>query len=191
MPSIIRTTRSTSSRRRSHSTRNKLPAHAALLDSVAFQNTLHRSPIVPRGQSGHHALLHRSLQFSVLLQLTVALQFHFLALAGSHPRSFQRNFLSSKNHITRLLSPAHTARGGIGPMRRSYPVSYFVFQDGAQNLQPGLPGQLLYLRLHLCPHLGYRQRHPHQQLLPSDDLELVIGLALFALVFVSHGGSLL
>jgi len=31
--------------------RNKLPAHAALLDPVAFHNTLHRSPIVPRGQS--------------------------------------------------------------------------------------------------------------------------------------------
>jgi hypothetical protein len=31
----------------------------------------------------------------------------------------------------------------------------------------------------------------HQQFLPSDDLELVIGLAVFPLVFVSHGGSLL
>jgi hypothetical protein len=31
----------------------------------------------------------------------------------------------------------------------------------------------------------------HQQLLPSYDLELVNGLALFALVFLSHGGSLL
>src|SRR4029077_20426301 len=55
--------------------RNELPTHAALLDPVAFQNTLHRSPIVPRGQSGHHAFPHRSLQFSILLQLTVALQF--------------------------------------------------------------------------------------------------------------------
>ena len=70
-------------------------------------------------------------------------------------------------------------------------MSDFVFQNGAQDLQPGLPGQLFHLRLHFRPHLGYRQRHPHQQLLPSDDLELVIGLALFPLVFVSHGGSLL
>jgi hypothetical protein len=66
----------------------------------------------------------------------------------------------------------------------------FVFQDGAQDLQPGLPGQLFHLRLHLRPHLGYRQRHPHQQLLPSRDLELVIGLALFPLVILFHGGSL-
>jgi hypothetical protein len=73
----------------------------------------------------------------------------------------------------------------------SYPVRDFVFQDGSQNLQPGLPGQLFYLRLHLRPHLGYRRRHPHHQLLPSHDRELVIGLALFPLVFVSYGGSLL
>jgi len=76
-------------------------------------------------------------------------------------------------------------------MRRPYPVRDFVFQNGAQDLQPGLPGQFFYLRLHLGPHLGYWQGHPHQQLLPSDDLELVIGLAVFPLVFVSHGGSLL
>ncbi len=171
--------------------RYELPAHAAFLDPVAFHNTLHRSPIVPRGQSGHHAFPHRSLQLSVLLQLTVALQLHFLAFPRSHPRPFQRNFLSTENHITRLLSPAHATRCRIGPMRRSYPASDFIFQDGSQNLQPGLPGQLLYLRLHLRPHLGHRQRHTHHQLLPSDDLELVIGLALFPLVFVSHGGSLL
>ena len=76
-------------------------------------------------------------------------------------------------------------------MRRSHPVSYFVFQNGSQNLQTGLPGQLFHLRLHLGPHLGYRQRHPHQQLLPTDNLELVIGLAVFPLVFLYHGGSLL
>ncbi len=67
----------------------------------------------------------------------------------------------------------------------------FVFQDGPQDLQPSFPGQLFYLCLHLRPHLGYRQRDPHQQLLPSHHLELVIGLVLFPLVFVSHGGSLL
>jgi hypothetical protein len=71
-------------------------------------------------------------------------------------------------------------------MRRSYPVSYIVFQAGPQDLQTGLPDLLFYLRLHLRPHLGYRQRHPHQQLLPSDDLELVIGLPVFRLVFVSQ-----
>jgi hypothetical protein len=50
--------------------------------------------------------------------------------------------------------------------------------------------RVLYnLRLHLCPHLRERQRHTHQQLLPSDGFELVIGLAVFPLVFVSHGGS--
>src|SRR5215469_11303937 len=41
------------------------------------------------------------------------------------------------------------------------------------------------------PHLGHRQRHPHQQLLPSHYLKLVIGLARFPLVILSHGGSLL
>jgi hypothetical protein len=41
-------------------------------------------------------------------------------------------------------------------VRRSHPVRYFVFQDGSQDLQPGLPGQLFYLCLHLGPHLGYR-----------------------------------
>jgi hypothetical protein len=76
-------------------------------------------------------------------------------------------------------------------MRRPYSARYFVFQNGAQDLQPGLPGQLFHLRLHLCPHLGYRQRHPHQQFFPADHLELVIGLAVLPLVFVSHGGSLL
>src|ERR1700687_1001845 len=79
--------------------RHELPAHAAFLDPVAFQNTLYRSPIVPHGQPRHHALLHRSLQLSVLLQLTVALQFHFLALARSDPRPFQRNLLPTKNQV--------------------------------------------------------------------------------------------
>src|SRR5580700_6070205 len=171
--------------------RNELSAHAALRDPVPFQNTLYRSPIVPRGQPRHHAFPHRSLQFSVLLQLTVALQFHFLAFARSDPRPFQRDLLPSKNHITRLLPPAHTAGAGIGPMRRSYPMRDFVFQNGAQDLQPGLAGQLFHLRLHLGPHLGYGQRHPHHQLLPSDDLKVVIGLTVFLLVIVSHGGSLL
>jgi len=55
----------------------------------------------------------------------------------------------------------------------------FIFQNGAQDLQPGLPGQLFHLRLHLRPYLGYWQRHPHQQLLPSDDLQLVIDLRSF------------
>ena len=76
-------------------------------------------------------------------------------------------------------------------MRRPHPTRDFVFQDGAQDLQAGLPGQLFYLRLQLGPHLGHRQRHPHHQLLPSHHLELVIGLALFPLIFLSHGGSLL
>jgi len=76
-------------------------------------------------------------------------------------------------------------------MGRSYPARDFVFQDGAQNLQPGLPRQLFHLRLQFAPHLGYRQRHLHHQLLPSEDVELVIGLLLFRLVIVSHGGSLL
>jgi hypothetical protein len=76
-------------------------------------------------------------------------------------------------------------------MRRSHPARHFVFQDGAQNLQPGLPRQLFHLRLQFAPHLGDRQRHLHQQLLPTDDLKLGIGLVVFALVFVSHGGSLL
>jgi hypothetical protein len=76
-------------------------------------------------------------------------------------------------------------------MRRSYPAADFVFQNGPQDLQPGLPGQLFHLRLHLGPHLGHRQGHPHQQLLLSDYLKLVIGLMLLALIFLFHGGSLL
>ena len=39
--------------------------------------------------------------------------------------------------------------------------------------------------------LGHRQGHSHQQLLPSHYLKLVIGLARFPLVILSHGGSLL
>jgi hypothetical protein len=76
-------------------------------------------------------------------------------------------------------------------MLRSHPARDFVFQNSSQDLQPGLPGQLFHLSLHLRPHLGYRQGHPHHQLLPLHDLVLVIGLALFPLVSVSHGGSLL
>src|SRR5437899_12961400 len=129
--------------------RNELPAHAALLDPVAFHNTFHRSSIVPCGQSGHHAFPHRSLQFSVLLQLTVALQFHFLALAGSYSRSFQRDLLSSKDHITRLLSLAHTASGGIRPMRRSYAARDVLLQDRPQDLQSALLGPLFYQLLNL------------------------------------------
>jgi len=52
---------------------DELPAHAAFLDPVALQNTFHRGTVVPRGQSRHHAFSHRTLQFSVLLQLSVAL----------------------------------------------------------------------------------------------------------------------
>jgi hypothetical protein len=33
-------------------------------------------------------------------------------------------------------------------MRRSQRTRDFVFQDGAQDLQPRLPGQLFHLRLH-------------------------------------------
>ena len=41
-------------------------------------------------------------------------------------------------------------------------MRYFVFQNGSEHLQPSLPGQLLHLRLHLCPHLG-----EEFQLMPS------------------------
>jgi hypothetical protein len=61
-------------------------------------------------------------------------------------------------------------------MRRHHSARDFVFQDGPQDLQPGLPGQLFYLRLHLGPYLGHWQWHPHQQLLPSHHLELVLDL---------------
>jgi hypothetical protein len=56
-------------------------------------------------------------------------------------------------------------------MRRPYPMRYFVFQNGPQDLRPDLPGRLFHLRLHLCAHLGYRRRHPYHQLLPLHDLE--------------------
>src|SRR6202047_5602825 len=110
---------------------DELPAHAAFRDPVAFHNTLHCSSIVPRGQPGHQALLHRSLQFSVLLQLTVALQFHFPAFPRSHSRPLQRNLLSTKYHITRLLPPAHATPCRIGAMWGPYSTSDFIFQDGS------------------------------------------------------------
>jgi hypothetical protein len=109
---------------------DKLSAYAALLDPVAFQNTLYRSPIVPRGQPGHNTFPHGSLQFSVLLQLTVALQLHFPAFARSYPWPFQRNLLSGKDHVTRLLPPSHTASARIRPMGWSYPASDFVMATG-------------------------------------------------------------
>lgn len=93
--------------------------------------------------------------------------------------------------MRKRIKVAWRSNDGIWATRRRYSASDFVFQDGAQNLQSGLPGQLFYLRLDLGPHLGHRQRHPHQQLLPSCDLELVIGPALFPLVILSHGGTLL
>jgi hypothetical protein len=37
---------------------------------------------------GHHTFPHGSLQLPVLLQLMITFQFHFLAFARSHPRSF-------------------------------------------------------------------------------------------------------
>jgi len=58
---------------------HELPADTAFLDSVAFHHTFHRSPRVSRGQSRHYTFAHRSLQFSILLQLTLAVQLHFLA----------------------------------------------------------------------------------------------------------------
>src|SRR5215831_10086427 len=45
-------------------------------------------------------------------------------------------------------------------MRWPHPAADFVFQNGPQDLQPGLPGQLLHLRLHLRPHLGHSARAP-------------------------------
>jgi hypothetical protein len=83
--------------------------------------------------AGASAARARLVAVSVLLQLTVALQFHFLAFAGSYSRPFQRDLLSTKNHITRLLSPAHTPGRRMRPMRGSYPARYFVFQDSSQS----------------------------------------------------------
>jgi hypothetical protein len=76
-------------------------------------------------------------------------------------------------------------------MRRPHPTRDSVLQDGTQDLQPHLTCELFDLRLHLGSHLGHRQRRPHQQLLPSHHLELVIGLALFPLIILPPGGSLL
>jgi hypothetical protein len=42
------------------------------------------------------------------------------------PRPLQRNFLSTKNHITRLLSPAHATRCRIWAMPRPYSMSDFI-----------------------------------------------------------------
>src|SRR6516225_7910170 len=47
--------------------------------------------------------------------------------------------------------PNAAAGAGVRPMRRSYPLGNFVFQDGAQDLQPSLPGQLLDPSLHSPP----------------------------------------
>src|SRR5262249_62369258 len=88
---------------------HELPAHAAFLDSIAFHNALHRSPIVSRGQPGHHTFPHGALQFSVLLQLTEALQLHFLAFVRPHSWSFYRDLLARKHHATGLLPPPHSS----------------------------------------------------------------------------------
>ena len=116
---------------------------------------------------------------------------HFLAFPRAYPWPFHLDLLSTKDHITWLLAPTHTAGTGIWSMRWSDSTGDFLVQNGPQNLQPRLPSQLFHLCLHLRPHLGHRQGHLHSQLWPSDDFKLVIGLALFALVFLFHGGSLL
>jgi hypothetical protein len=84
--------------------------------------------------------------------------------------------------------------------QRTQPAVGFGRCGGPTRRVTSFPGWLLgfvarlarsALRLHLRLHLGDRQRHPQHQLLPADNLELVIGLALIPLVFVSHGSSLL
>lgn len=60
-------------------------------------------------------------------------------------------------------------------------------EDRARDLQSSFPCQLFHWYLHLCLQNSHRQQHPHQQLLRSDDLELVIGLALHPLLTTLHG----
>ena len=38
-----------------------------------------------------------------------------------------RDLLSTEDHVTRLLSPAHTAGCGIRPIRWTYAPSHFLF----------------------------------------------------------------
>ena len=61
-------------------------------------------------------------------------------------------------------------------------MRYFVFQNGPQDLQPRLPGQLFYLCLHLRPHLSQWQRYPHQQLV-SSPRSPTVGVAIDSQIF--------
>ena len=63
-----------------------------------------------------------------LLQLTVALQFHFLTLAGSYPWPFQRDLLSTEDHITRLLAePLSPTLSAGNDVSRQYGFQVFKF----------------------------------------------------------------
>src|SRR5258708_6192421 len=70
---------------------HEFAAHAGFFDPVAFHHALHCTPIVPRSQSRNDAFPHRALPPSVVLQPRVTLQFHFLASACAHTRSFHRH----------------------------------------------------------------------------------------------------
>src|SRR5438094_1391560 len=126
---------------------HELPAHAGFFDSVPVHHAVHRATIVPRSQSRDDAFAHRSLPPSVVLQPCVAVQLHFLAFACAYPWALHRHLPSAKHHVTRLVSPAHRARHGIRPVRWSYTPRHLVFQNRADDAQPGLPGQLLHLGL--------------------------------------------
>jgi hypothetical protein len=76
-------------------------------------------------------------------------------------------------------------------MRRPHPPPHFVFQDYANDSQPGVPGQLLDLRLQFFPHLRHPRRYLDQQLPLADDFKLLLGLVLRSLIGFLHCGSTL
>src|SRR5258708_19830212 len=168
---------------------HEFAAHAGFLDPVAVLPTLHGPAIVPRSQSRDDAFAHRALPPSVVLQPRVTVQFHFLAFPRAPPRTLHGHLPPAKHHVTRLVSPAHRAGHGIRPVRRSHAPRHLVFQNRADDAQPGFPGQLFHLGLQLLPHLDYRQRHLHHQLPLAHDLELRLGLVLPSLIAFPHSGS--
>src|SRR6516165_1141476 len=76
---------------------DEFPADAGFLDTVAVQNALHRTTIVPRAQSGDDAFPHGALPPSVVLHPRIALQIPppdppaCAPAAGEHAPSDRKN----------------------------------------------------------------------------------------------------
>src|SRR5579883_1550664 len=117
----------------------ELPAHAGFFNPVAVHHALDGPAIVPRSQSRNDAFAHRALPPSVVLQPRVTVQFHFLSFPRAHSRTLHRHFPPAEHYVSRLTPPAHRPRLGIRPVRRSHPPRHLVFQNRADDAQPGTP----------------------------------------------------